>query len=853
MQKAHNNVDWKNWPDISTPLSQSNLNAMDQSIDVIDDRVIVLDTTKANQSDLLTAVARLDFDDETGILTIYYKNGLTDTIDTGLAKLTMNWDYDNDPASEHYQDLVLEMADGTYKYVDLSALINNHEFADTSTINITITNGVVSADVIDGSITDQKLETNYLANITTQANHAAQAASAAAISESNASDSADDSEDSALVSEGWAVGKQNGVDVEVGSDYFENNSKYYKEQAEASATNAAGSATAAGLSAGSAQNAFVGASEIQTDVTNMRNAVRTWQQDVQQNATSVASNTATAQTASNTAVNASNAAVAANSSAQSAATRAEAAADRAEEIVDISVMTTSRNGIGKPDGVTITVDANGTFSAAAGVTLQFVDTLPPISTAIESVIYCLKTQSTGSDIYEEYVVGYDEQEQREWVQIGDTSVNLSGYATTNYVDTADNQVQGNLTTHVNTLISTENGVHGIRFYNNKLQRWVPDAWIDIETSGMDWDVQGKLGAKNLFAYPYYIMPTSRATNANELTYWSNAMLRLNFDREYNSTQNAQIFAKGCLTVTGYTSSSAVSMNLHSITSSINDMILEEGSYKLSGCPSGGSDITYKLELFTNAGVLATDTGSGASFTVVSNSTNETDANLISQKRVRVGARIVVGANYTVQSPLTFKPLIRLSNDNSTTFTPPSRTNRELSAGYKYARPVKILAGTFSQTDTETILIDRYDQWGSMPQRHNIYMTYYTPTAGIDTATPNTLEFTISIKDSQLNPSYFSIRSYVLCNNYNVLVDSTEGAHDIVGEFPNNPNYTRTVSTTYDSYGAYIVITITKASGNFTSDHLYALEGFMLYRTAIYTSQSIIESDVDELSYYYDRF
>lgn len=473
MQKAHNNVDWKNWPDISTPLSQSNLNAMDQSIDVIDDRVIVLDTTKANQSDLLTAVARLEFDDESGILTIYYKNGLTDTIDTGLAKLTMNWDYDNDPTSEHYQDLVLEMADGTYKYVDLSALINNHEFADTSTINITITNGVVSADVIDGSITDQKLETNYLANITTQANHAAQAASAAAISESNASDSAGDSEDSALVSEGWAVGKQNGADVEVGSDYFENNSKYYKDQAEASATSAAGSATSANLSAGSAQNAFVGASEIQTDVTNMRNAVRTWQQDVQQNATSVASNTATAQTASNTAVNASNAAVAANSSAQSAATRAEAAADRAEEIVDLDVMTPTRNGIGKPDGVTITVDENGTFSTVASLHMEFVDVLPPISSAHANVIYCIPTSGSSGDIYQEWVVGYDEEEEENvWVQIGDTSVDLTNYTTKTYVDN-----------HIDLRISTQTGVHGIRYYNEKLQRFDGTTWIDISTGG----------------------------------------------------------------------------------------------------------------------------------------------------------------------------------------------------------------------------------------------------------------------------------------------------------------------------------------------------------------------------------
>lgn len=42
MQKAHENIEWKNFPSKETALNDNNLNKMDYSIDVIDDRVIQL-------------------------------------------------------------------------------------------------------------------------------------------------------------------------------------------------------------------------------------------------------------------------------------------------------------------------------------------------------------------------------------------------------------------------------------------------------------------------------------------------------------------------------------------------------------------------------------------------------------------------------------------------------------------------------------------------------------------------------------------------------------------------------------------------------------------------------------------
>ena len=66
---------------------------------------------------------------------------------------------------------------------------------------------------------------------------------------SSASQSAEDSEASALVSEGYALGKQDGTDVGSTSPYYQNNSKYYSQQAAGSEANASQSEADAEASA----------------------------------------------------------------------------------------------------------------------------------------------------------------------------------------------------------------------------------------------------------------------------------------------------------------------------------------------------------------------------------------------------------------------------------------------------------------------------------------------------------------------------------------------------------------------------------------------------------------------------
>lgn len=228
MNKCHAPIGWVN--DQTPAINDTNLNYMDGCIDTIDDRVITLDTTKAEQSDLLLAFKDVSLNSSTGVITFTLFNDTTKTIDTLLEKIAVNFDYDDDPTSAHYQNLIIELEDGTYKYIDMSALITQYEFTNSSTIAFTVGNdGTVSASVIDGSITGAKLQPNYLADVTAQASVASAAASA-----SNANQ---------LLSEGYANGTQGGVPVSSASPYYHNNAKYWKEQAQAIA-----SSTLSGLS-----------------------------------------------------------------------------------------------------------------------------------------------------------------------------------------------------------------------------------------------------------------------------------------------------------------------------------------------------------------------------------------------------------------------------------------------------------------------------------------------------------------------------------------------------------------------------------------------------------------------------
>lgn len=215
--KIFNRINWLNRPNTNTPLNATNLNAGDSAIDKLDDRIITLDTVKADMQVVNGMVADVSLNSDTGIITVTYKNGSTKTYDTNLEKIATNFTYDYST-----QRLVLTLSDGSKQYVDMSALITQYEFKDSTTIAFSVdSTGKVSASIKNGSITDAMLETGYLAKITAQATKAESMANSATTSSNSAYDNA-------KLSKSYAIG---GSGVRDGEDT--DNAKYYCEHANA--------------------------------------------------------------------------------------------------------------------------------------------------------------------------------------------------------------------------------------------------------------------------------------------------------------------------------------------------------------------------------------------------------------------------------------------------------------------------------------------------------------------------------------------------------------------------------------------------------------------------------------------
>ncbi len=209
-------ITWENEPSINTPLNDVNLNKMDYALNQIDGTLATWDTTKANQNDLLQAVKTITYDDETGQFLFTWWNGTTLAVDLNIEKIPVSFSMDANGV------ITMTTDDGTTYTADVGSLIKTYTFNDSGRIDFTVTtdssgNKTVTADIVDGSITGSKLETNYLANC--------QAAQSLAVAAQGAAETA------AQGSEAWAVGTKNGTPVPSTDPTYHNNAKYWAEQA----------------------------------------------------------------------------------------------------------------------------------------------------------------------------------------------------------------------------------------------------------------------------------------------------------------------------------------------------------------------------------------------------------------------------------------------------------------------------------------------------------------------------------------------------------------------------------------------------------------------------------------------
>lgn len=379
--KIFNRINWLNRPSTNTPLNATNLNAGDSAIDKLDDRIITLDTVKADMQVVNDMVADVSLNSNTGVITVTYKNGSHVDYDTNLEKIAVNFSYDY-----VNQRLVLTLSDGSKQYVDMSALITQYEFKDSTTIAFSVdSTGKISASVKNGSITDAMLETGYLAKITAQATKAESMANSATTSSNSAYDNA-------KLSQSYAIG---GSGVRDGEDT--DNSKYYSEQASKSATASANSASTASTKASeassSASSASASATKSATSESNASKSASSAAESMSTAGTKASEAASSATSAGNSASTATSKAAAASTSASNAATSEANAKKYYEQAKAISE---SFSGALRPMGTVAFANLPAVTSASAGDMYNISDEFVTTSDFVEGAEI---TEPAGSNVY----------------------------------------------------------------------------------------------------------------------------------------------------------------------------------------------------------------------------------------------------------------------------------------------------------------------------------------------------------------------------------------------------------------------------------------------------------------------
>lgn len=150
-------VGWLDFPSISTPVCQRNLRHMDNGILQCVQKIIGLSQDKLEVSEAAKFITNWEVDtskESEWIVHVTYYDGTQEQFDYPVEIMPTRFDLDDDG------NLVIVQQNGETKKVDFQRFV--YKFDNTATIAMHTNGTTITADVIDGSITMDKLEKSIM-------------------------------------------------------------------------------------------------------------------------------------------------------------------------------------------------------------------------------------------------------------------------------------------------------------------------------------------------------------------------------------------------------------------------------------------------------------------------------------------------------------------------------------------------------------------------------------------------------------------------------------------------------------------------------------------------------------------
>ena len=286
----------------------------------------------------------------------------------------------------------------------------------------------------------------------------------------------------------------------------------------------------------------------------------------------------------------------------------------------------------------------------SGINFEVVQTLPLVDISTSTIYLVPKQTAQTENIYDEYI--NTDGTSQGWELIGTTEIDLTNYV--QFSDLSTVATSGDYDDLIDkpTIPTVNDGTLTIQLNGENQQTFTANSSTNktANIKAIDWVSNGKLGAKNLNAYPYF----NTTTTHNGITFTDNGDGTITANRTSISTSTSSFFChnRGINTV--------------------NKLILPNGTYILSGCPSGGGTDKYYLRAERTSGGSATlygnDIGEGMIFTV------NGDDNYNDKAVVQILCNVYKDYN---ANNLVFKPMIRRIEDTDNTYQPFAMTNKQL--------------------------------------------------------------------------------------------------------------------------------------------------------------------------------